>query len=56
MTTVIYQVLFIALKMAIVEKLTKKKFLKIEKSNYGSPTIEPIVEDLLGTIKKGDKA
>ncbi|MDY0572673.1 hypothetical protein NMV01_10625 [Pasteurella multocida] len=34
----------------------KEEIFKIEKSNYGSPTIEPIVEDLLGTIKRGDKA
>ncbi|MGC6248727.1 hypothetical protein ACNO7P_09855 [Bisgaard Taxon 45] len=34
----------------------KEEIFKIEKSNHGSPTIEPIVEDLLGTIKKGDKA
>ncbi len=29
---------------------------QIEKGNHGSSTIEPVLEHLLGTIKKGDKA
>ncbi|MFC1137840.1 hypothetical protein ACFGZQ_10695 [Pasteurella multocida] len=33
----------------------KEEIFKIEKSNHGSPTIEPVLEDLLGTIRKGDK-
>lgn len=33
----------------------KEEIFKIEKSNHGSSTIEPVLENLLGTIKKGDK-
>ncbi|HDX1193515.1 TPA: hypothetical protein RNY37_001984 [Pasteurella multocida] len=33
----------------------KEEIFKIEKGNNGSSTIEPVLENLLGTIKKGDK-
>ncbi|WP_334054705.1 hypothetical protein [Pasteurella multocida] len=33
----------------------KEEIFKIEKGNHGSSTIEPVLENLLGTIKKGDK-
>ncbi|MEB3476679.1 hypothetical protein RFF30_08380 [Pasteurella multocida] len=33
----------------------KEEIFKIEKGDHGSSTIEPVLENLLGTIKKGDK-